>query len=263
MKRWVSGIFLTAACAAMAMGQAQAPPARGKSTQPPMKAPAKAAQTKQAFNSALLTPAKLNERAPETFDAKFTTTKGDFVIRVAREWSPNGADRFYNLVKSGYYDGASFFRVVPGFVVQWGLSAHPRVTAAWQAARIADDPVKTSNKKGVVTFAMGGPATRTTQVFINLRDNSRLDKDGFSPFGEIVQGMEIVEQLYSGYGDSVSSGGRGPEQGRIGAEGKAYLDKEFPQLDSIKSTTVVSPAGAPPAPAPAKKAPPKGTAPHK
>ncbi len=224
---------------------------------PAKKAPAKSAAAPGSFNKALLAPAKLSEKAPDTFDAKFTTTKGDFVIRVTREWSPLGADRFYNLVKNGYYDSASFFRVVPGFVVQWGLSAYPQVTAAWQAAPIQDEPVKASNKRGFVTYAKGGPNSRTTQVFINLTDtNTRLDAMGFSPFGEIVEGMDVVEQLYSGYGDSISSGGKGPEQGRIGAEGKAYLDKEFPQLDSVKSAVIASRAGAP-AKAPAKSAPKK------
>lgn len=197
-----------------------------------------------SFNPALLQPAKLTAKAPEVYDAKFTTTKGDFVVRVTRAWAPQGADRFYNLVKNGFFDGASFFRVVPGFVVQFGLSAHPQVSQAWQAARIQDDPVKQSNKRGYITFATGGPDTRTTQMFINLADNARLDSMGFSPLGEVVEGMEIVEQLYGGYGDGPPRG-NGPKQDLIGAQGKAYLDKEFPKLDSIKSATIVQPAAQP------------------
>lgn len=208
-----------------------------------------------AYNPALLTPEKLTEKAPETFDAKFTTTKGDFVIRVTREWAPVGADRFYNLVKNGYYNGNSFFRVVPGFVVQWGMSAHPEVTKAWQQSRIQDDPVKGTNTKGFVTFAKGGPNSRTTQVYINLRDNTRLDAMAFAPFGQVVEGMEVVEKLYGEYGDGAR--GTGPQQNRIAAEGNAYLEKEFPLLDSIKSAVIVAPAPAAPAPAKKTPAPPK------
>ena len=220
-------------------------------TKAPSKTPSKtapAAAPASPFNRALLEPAKLTEKAPDTFDVRVTTSKGDFVIRVTRAWSPFGADRFFNLVKHKYFDGASFFRVIPGFVVQVGLSAFPEVSKAWQRATILDDPVTQSNKRGFVTYAMGGPNTRTTQIFINFRDNARLDPSGFSPFGEVVEGMEVVEQLYGGYGDAVSRGGKGPEQDRLQAKGAAYLEKEFPNLDKIISAKVVPSA-------PAKKSP--------
>lgn len=215
--------------------------ASGAATQanPPAKkaAPAKAASA-AAFNRALLTPANLKEKAPEVYDVKFTTTKGEFVIRVTRAWAPVGADRFYNLAKNGFFDDASLFRVLPGFVVQFGLSAHPQVSAVWQAASIKDDAVKQSNRRGFVSFAMAGPNTRTTQVFINLGNNARLDSTGFSPIGEVVDGMDVVEKFYSGYGEGAPSG-RGPRQDLIASRGKAYLDKDFPQLDTIQKATVV------------------------
>jgi peptidyl-prolyl cis-trans isomerase A (cyclophilin A) len=192
------------------------------------------------FDRALLQPGSLKEKAPETYEVKFTTTKGDFVIRVTRAWAPLGADRFYNLAKHRFYDEASFFRVLPRFVVQFGISAHPEVSGPWQSATIKDDPVKQSNRRGFVTFAAGGPNTRTTQVFINLGDNAALDAMGFSPFGEVTQGMDIVEKLYSGYGEGAPSG-KGPRQDLIQSQGKAYLEKGFPLLDSIKSTSVVTP----------------------
>jgi peptidyl-prolyl cis-trans isomerase A (cyclophilin A) len=183
----------------------------------------------------LMNPAALHAQAPATFKARFTTTKGDFVVEVHRDWAPNGADRFYNLVKNGFYDEATVFRALPGFVVQFGMHAKPAVEAVWQKANIRDDAVKQSNKKGYLVFATAGPNTRTTQVFINLGDNTQLDAQGFSPFGMVVEGMDVVEKFYTGYGDPP----RGPDQGRIAAEGKAYLDKNFPQLDSIKSAKIV------------------------
>ena len=196
-----------------------------------------------APNAALMNPASLKEQAPAKFKAKFTTTKGDFVIEVTRAWAPRGADRFYNLVKNGFFTDASFFRYHPGFIVQFGMPADPKVGRAWNNANIPDDPMKHSNTEGTVVFANGGANTRTTQLFINLADNTRqLDAPiqvGFSPFGEVVQGMDVVKKLYSGYGELPSMGGSGPDPNRIGAEGKAYLDKNFPKLDSIKSATVV------------------------
>jgi len=181
----------------------------------------------QATSRALLHPALLKAKAPAIFKARFTTTKGDFVIEVHRDWSPLGADRFYNLVKNGFYNRAHFFRVVSGFVVQFGLSPTPGVNTAWHDATIQDDPVTQTNSKGSITFATSGPNTRTTQLFISLGDNARLDAMGFSPFGKVIEGMDVVEKLYSGYGEA-------PDQGRIQAEGKPYLDANFPQLDSIK-----------------------------
>ena len=203
------------------------------------------------YDRALLKPALLKATAPGSFDVKFATTKGDFTVNVVRAWAPLGADRFYNLVRHHFFDSASFFRVVPGFVVQFGLSAYPPVSKAWTGAKIPDDAVAKSNAKGFITFATGGPGTRTTQVFINLGDNSRLDTEPsgpFAPFGQVTEGMSVVEQLYSGYGDGPPRG-RGPAQDQIEKEGKPYIDKGFPNLDFIKSATLVG------APAPSAKKP--------
>ena len=210
-----------------------------------------AASARVPYDRALLNPALLKEKAPDVYDVKFTTTKGDFTIHVTRSWAPVGADRFYNLVKHHFYDGASFFRAIDGFVVQFGLSAYPKVTDAWRNANIKDDPVTQSNKDSYVTYATGGPNTRTTQVFINLGNNARLDSMGFAPFGQVdPDGMLTVVKLYSGYGDGKDMGGNGPLQSLIEAQGKPYLDKEFPKLDSIKTAVIVAPAAAS---APAKK----------
>ncbi|MFB3922823.1 MAG: peptidylprolyl isomerase [Terriglobia bacterium] len=203
--------------------------------------PAKSAGT--VGRSSLLNPASLKAKAPAVWKAKFTTTKGDVVIEVTRAWAPLGVDRFYNLVKNHYYDGAAFFRVLPGFVAQFGISARPAVNRVWANAKIPDDPVTQSNLRGTLTFATAGPNTRTTQIFINLADNTRLDTMGFAPFGKVVEGMEVVEQFYSGYGEGPPSG-NGPEQTRVTNEGKTYLDKAFPLLDSIKTTVVLTPAPA-------------------
>jgi peptidyl-prolyl cis-trans isomerase A (cyclophilin A) len=236
-------------------GQPQATPAPAAKPA----APAHHTSTATGTDPALLHPATLKARAPDVYEAKFATTKGDFVIQVTRAWAPNGADRFYNLVKHGFFTNVSFYRYVQGFIVQFGLSPDPKITAAWSGANIKDDQVKQSNKLGFVTFAMGGPDTRTTQVFINLGDNAGLDSQDFSPFGQVTSGMDIVQQLYSGYGEISDPGlnGTGPSQSRIGAGGKAYLDKNFPKLDSIKSATIISPAPAAAAPAhkPAAKNP--------
>jgi cyclophilin family peptidyl-prolyl cis-trans isomerase len=195
---------------------------------------------------ALQHPAQLTAHAPEVYRVKLTTTKGDVVVEVTRAWAPLGADRFYNLVTHHYYDQAAFFRVLNQqprpFVVQFGISADPKVNAVWQGATINDDPVTQHNVRGTVTFAMGGPNTRTTQVFINLNDNSRLDSMGFPPFGKVVEGMDVVDKFNGEYGEGAPSG-RGPDQSRIQAEGKAYLDKSFPNLDRIVTAVVISPAG--------------------
>ena len=177
--------------------------------------------------------------APETFRARFETSAGDFVIAVRRDWAPHGADRFYNLVKSGYYDGVRFFRVIPGFMAQFGIHGDPQVSATWRERSIPDDPVRQSNARGMVTFATAGPNTRTTQVFINYRDNAGLDGQGFAPFGQVVEGMEVVDRLFAGYGEGAPRG-RGPDQGRIQAEGNAYLEREFAKLDYVKRATVVT-----------------------
>ena len=182
-------------------------------------------------------PAKLTEKSPETFKAKFETTKGNFTIEVTRSLSPNGADRFYNLVRSGYFKDIAFFRVIPGFMCQFGIHGDPKVAATWRVAKIPDDPVKGSNTRGTISFAMAGPNTRTTQLFISFGDNSRLDGSGFSSFGKVTEGMDVVDKINGEYGEG-APGGRGPNQGRIQAEGNAYLKKDFPNLDYIKSATV-------------------------
>lgn len=186
-----------------------------------------------------LDPSKLNATAPDVYSVRFDTTKGPFVIEVHREWAPNGADRFYNLVRNGYYDGVRFFRVISGFMAQFGISGDPEVSAAWKEASIEDDPVKQTNARGMVSFAMRGPDSRTTQVFINFGDNSRLDRMGFAPFGKVVEGMDVVDALFSEYGEGAPRGS-GPDQGRIQKEGNAYLEAEFPKLDFVKSATLVT-----------------------
>ncbi len=209
--------------------------------QPEVTASAPAAAPRQGFDRALLRAALLKEKAPDTFQVKFTTTRGDFIVTVNRAWAPIGADRFYNLVNHHFYDNASFFRVVPGFVVQFGISAYPPVAAAWEKANIKDEPVTQSNKRGYLTYAKTSmPNTRSTQIFINLNDNTGLDRQGFSPFGYVdAQGMKVVEMLYDQYGDSA-----GPDQDQISKQGKPYLDKGWPKLDSIKTATLIGPAPA-------------------
>ena len=185
-------------------------------------------------------PAKLTEKSPESFKVKFETSKGNFTVEVTRSLAPNGADRFYNLVRSGYFKNVAFFRVIPGFMCQFGIHGDPKVADAWNKdkAQIPDDAVKASNTRGAVTFATAGPNTRTTQLFINFGDNSRLDKTGFSPFGKVTEGMDVVDKINGEYGEAAPSG-RGPNQSRIQTEGNAYLKKDFPNLDYIKSATVV------------------------
>ncbi|HEX4043651.1 MAG TPA: peptidylprolyl isomerase [Xanthobacteraceae bacterium] len=191
-----------------------------------------------AFAQSLTNPAALTAQAPADYKVKFDTSKGDFVVEVHRDWAPLGADRFYNLVKNGFFDDARFFRVISGFMVQFGISGDPKVAAAWRDASIADDPAKQSNSRGMITFATRGPNTRTTQLFINYADNGRLNAMGFAPFGQVVSGMNVVDALYSGYGEGAPRGA-GPEQGRIQSEGNAYLTQAFPKLDYIKTATIV------------------------
>jgi peptidyl-prolyl cis-trans isomerase A (cyclophilin A) len=198
----------------------------------------KLASQRSAARPSLLKPSSLNEQAPATFKAKFTTTKGDFVVEVTRAWGPLGADRFYNLVKNHFYDGAAFFRVLPGFVAQFGLSGKPEISRVWASATFKDDPVTQSNLAGFLTFATAGANTRTTQVFINLADNQALDGMGFSPFGKVVEGMDVVQKFYSDYGEGPPDG-KGPDPSRIMNVGKAYLDKSFPLLDSVKTAVIV------------------------
>jgi peptidyl-prolyl cis-trans isomerase A (cyclophilin A) len=186
----------------------------------------------------LRNPAALNEKAPDVFKTEFDTSKGKFVVEVHRDWAPIGADRFYNLIKNGFYDDVRFFRVINGFMAQFGIHGNPQVQSAWRNAQIKDDPVKESNKRGYIVFATAGPNTRTTQLFINFGDNSAsLDRQGFAPFGRVVSGMDVVDKLYNGYGEGAPSG-KGPNQGQIQMEGNAYLNKEFPRLDYIKTATI-------------------------
>jgi len=195
-------------------------------------APAASGQTGNLGN-----PSALTEKAPALYKVRFDTSKGPFVVEVHRDWAPNGADRFYNLVKNGFFDDARFFRVISGFMVQFGINGDPAVSAPWRNATMKDDPVRQSNKRGYITFATAGPDSRTSQVFINFADNSRLDGQGFAPFGQVTSGMNIVDALHSGYGEGAPSG-RGPEQGRIQREGNAYLKKDFPNLDYVKKATI-------------------------
>jgi len=177
---------------------------------------------------------EMQASAPASFRVRFETGGGPFVVEVTRAWAPHGADRLYNLVRHGFYDGGRFFRVVPGFVVQFGLSGDPAVSARWRPATIADDPVMQHNSRGTLTFATAGPNTRTTQLFINYRDNSRLDGMGFAPLGRVVEGMDVVDHISAVYGER-------PDQGRIEAQGNAYLAAQFPRLDSITRATIVAP----------------------
>ena len=196
------------------------------------------AQAPAAAKPNLKNPAAFKEQAPAVYKASFETSAGTFVIEVHRDWAPKGADRFYNLVKGGFFDNCRFFRVLSGFMVQFGINGDPAVQAAWRNANIPDDPVKESNKKGYVTFATAGPNTRTTQVFINFADNASLDGQGFAPFGKVVTGMDVVDKLYAGYGEGAPQG-RGPSQGQIQQQGTTYLEKDFPKLDFVKKATIV------------------------
>jgi peptidyl-prolyl cis-trans isomerase A (cyclophilin A) len=182
-------------------------------------------------------PSALREQAPAVYKAKFDTTKGTFVVEVHRDWAPNGADRFYNLVKNGFYDNVRFFRVISGFMVQFGINGDPKVSAPWREARIPDDPVKQSNKRGYITYAMAGPNTRTSQVCINFGDNASLDRQGFSPFGRVISGMNVVDKLNPEYGEGAPRG-RGPDQSRIQMEGNTYLARDFGRLDYVRKATV-------------------------
>lgn len=236
MRKSVKGIFFVLFALAM-HAQAQTP------AKP--KAPAHAARKPAAssYDRTLLHPALLKEKAPETFQVKFETTRGDFTMNVTRSWAPIGVDRFYNLVKHHFYDNMVVFRAVPGFVVQFGISSYPPVSAAWENANIKDDPVTQSNKRGYVTYAKTSqPNSRSTQIFISFKDNSFLDSQGFAPFGAIdAEGMKVVEMLYDQYGDQPTG-----EQDQIAKLGKTYLDKKYPKLDVIKRAMLVGAAAAAP-----------------
>jgi peptidyl-prolyl cis-trans isomerase A (cyclophilin A) len=188
----------------------------------------------QTDKSKLKTPAALTEQAPAMFKVDMDTSKGMVVITVHRDWAPLGADRFYNLVKNGFLDDCRFFRVIDGFMAQFGTNGDPAVTAAWSRTTLKDDPVKGTNKRGFVSFAnTGSPNTRGTQMFINYGDNSNLDKLYFAPFGEVTKGMDVADKFYNGYADDAQK-----QAGRIASEGNAFLTKSFPKLDYIKTATI-------------------------
>jgi len=194
---------------------------------------------------ALLHPGQATKTAPAVYRVRFETSRGPFVVEVHRTWAPNGADRLYNLVALHFYDGAAFFRVLDGFVAQFGLSPYPKVNTVWDEAKIPDDPVTQSNVAGTLTFATAGPNTRTTQLFVNLADNPRLDKMGFSPVGKVVKGMGVVRSLYSGYGEGAPQG-TGPSQEILEARGNGFLARRFPKIDFIVGASIVEPsAGGP------------------
>ncbi len=187
----------------------------------------------------LKVPASLNEQSPATYNVRFETSAGVFVAHVEREWAPKAADRFFNLVKNGFYDGVRFYRSMSNFMAQFGLHGDPTVNALWNRQSFSPDPVKHSNKRMTLAFAMGGnPMTATTQVFLSFRDNSSLDRQGFAAFADIIEGQDVAAKIYTGYGDMPQRGGRGPDTGRILKEGNAYLEKEFPKLDYIKKATI-------------------------
>lgn len=223
---------------------------KGKAEEPPAAAPAAAAAATNAIVSDSTAPRvgdfrnpaspDMKATAPDQFRVKFETSRGDFVVQVHRDWAPRGADRFYALARSGYFDGVRFFRVLTGFMAQFGMHGDPVVNQKWFSERVPDDPVRQSNTRGKITFATAGPNTRTTQLFINFGDNGMLDGQGFAPFGEVIQGMEVVDGLHAGYGEGAPRG-RGPDQGRIRNEGNAYLEKDFPKLDYVKRAVVLLP----------------------
>jgi peptidyl-prolyl cis-trans isomerase A (cyclophilin A) len=225
-------VLMTAIFAAAQTGTQSPPPAKRPASTQSTHAPATT-----TYDHALLNPKTLTATAPAAFDVKFVTSQGDFTVHVTRDWAPRGADRFYNLVRHHFYDGAYFFRVMPGFMAQFGISAHPEVAKAWENAKIPDDRVTHHNTRGMISFATAGANTRTTQVFINYADNSGLDAQGFAPFGQVTDGMEVVDKLYSGYGGDL-------DQDKLTSGGKAYIEKTYPKMDYIKTASLV-PTAAP------------------
>lgn len=200
-----------------------------------------ACATQTTHRAALLqpTPAELSARAPDQFRVRLETSAGPIMLTVHRDWAPIGTDRFYYLVRNGFFDGARFFRVHAGYIAQFGLNGDPAIIAAWKHRTIPDDPVRVSNRRGTLAYAMTGPDTRTTQIYFNLVDNPQLDAQGFAPFAEVTSGMDTVLRLYSGYGETSGGGIRAGKQGQIEAGGNAYLRREFPKLDYIRRATVV------------------------
>jgi len=241
---WTGLLMATMACSGGEAEETPAPePAKKEAVEKaPAKpkapeAPAQVALPDDA-HPAMLEPSKANKTAPDQYKVKVHTSEGDFVVEVHRDWAPNGADRFYNLVDIGFYSDTRFFRAIDGFMVQWGISGYPDVSEMWRDAKIDDDKVTQSNTRGMVTFATAGKDTRTTQLFVNFKDNSNLDAMGFSPFGKVVEGMDVVDKLYKGYGEGAPRG-RGPNQARVQKRGNAYLDHDFPKLSKLTSMELV------------------------
>jgi peptidyl-prolyl cis-trans isomerase A (cyclophilin A) len=247
--RTSAALFLLAAISAYPQTPSTSAPVKPKSSAATAPKPA---TTTATYDRSLLKPSLLKEQAPDSYQVKFETTRGDFTIAVTRAWAPLGADRFYNLVKHHYFDNARAFRVIPGFVAQFGISAYPPVTKAWRDAKIKDDPRSQSNKRGTIVFATSGPNTRTTQLFINFKDNTSLDGMGFTPFGVVdADGMKVVEMFYDQYGDTA-----GMDQENIESQGEKYLAAKWPKLDTIKHVYLIGAAAtapAKPAPKPAPK----------
>jgi len=180
-----------------------------------------------------------SEKAPDVFNVNFDTSKGMVIVEVHRDWAPNGVDHFYTLVKSGFYDGTRFFRVLRDFVAQFGINGDPKTNALWATATIPDDPVKQSNVRGTLTYAASGmPNSRSTQLFFNLRTNANLDNSGFAPIGKVTQGMDVVDNFFNSYGEMAPAGGQGPDPGQIGTQGNEYLQSHFPRLDFVKKATI-------------------------
>ena len=181
----------------------------------------------------------MQRQAPDSFKVLMDTSKGPMTIEIQREWSPLGVDRFYNLVRHGYYDGAKFFRIRAGFWAQFGIAADPQISTTWRTQNLPDEPRKLSNVRGTIAYAFRDPNGRTTQVFINLRDNSAThDPEPFVPFGRVIEGMAVADALYADYGEKAGGGIRGGRQDKLFEEGNGYLDREFPLLDFIKSATI-------------------------
>ena len=209
-------------------------PATTKPATPSGRGTTTATTLSPAAKAKLKNPAALKDVAPAEFRAAFDTSAGPFVVLVDRSWAPKGADRFYNLVKYGFFDNCRFFRVLPNFMAQFGIHGDTTIQTPWRNANLQDDPVTQSNRRGTITFATAGPNTRTTQVFINFKDNAGLDKQGFAPFGEVVSGMEAVDKINAEYKEQ-------PDQQLIQRQGNAYLTKSFPRLDYVRKATIQKP----------------------
>ena len=248
---FVAVMFVPSVLHAQAQSQASAQGSAPKPATTTHTATTHPATAHATTDPALLNPALLKAKAPDVYEVTFVTTKGTFVVQVTRAWAPQGADRFYNLVRHRFYNDMALFRVVPGFVVQFGIAREAGLNAKWHDANLQDDPVTESNRRGTITFATGGPNTRTTQVFINLGNNGALDSQGFAAFGKVTSGMDVIQNFYSGYADNTTN-----DQGNITNGGKAYLLKTYPKLDTITTATVTSPAPAAPVKKPAPAATP-------